>query len=197
MGINILIKAQNDFAEAHPQWFSQGGGYTLGTLLCLEEFLLLLYGQGLLQAFTSMLESLIDLTNAVVAELKLAEAAINVLIETTQSMINAVNSLISTAAGLISKFPFTDPNFLSCPIVQQIKNAISAYIPSLSGFFKAIKNGEQWILTQEYKLIRLEKQLTWYQTAIQKVEAFSIMLQAIVEAINMQYPGGKPATTIT
>lgn len=193
MGISILIAATKNLSQKYPAVFAEGG-FTISTLLCLEAFLALLAGQNLLEIFRAELEALITLTNAVVAELNVAVAIANVAIEVTQSGINAVNALIGDAESIVNKFPFNDPNFLSCPLVQEIKNAITAYIPSTAGFFKAIKDGEHWILAQEYKLLRLNKAIIWYQQQIQYVEAFSIMLQAIVQAIDTQYPGGKPSS---
>ena len=210
MGLQILIAKTQALRAKYPIW--SVSGWSLGALLCLEEFLQLLALQGLLQPFKEALLTLAAMGDELIT-------ALNLLVSTMQVAIQVANTFISTFSALINdiqnfgvKFPFSNPNFISCPPVKAIeeyllflpkylRNQAKSLLQKLPGgagtLMKKLNQLPQTIKYYEYKVLVLTKQVKMLQLQIQKLQAFLEMIAAVVEAIDKQFPPGSGPTFIS
>jgi len=187
MGLDILTAElrqlrQNQQAAGQTGWF-----FNIANLLCLEEFLLLLFAAGVLKAFKEALDVLIT---SVAAQVALLEVVVAQLIATNnilETLINTFKSAIAAAEAKLSLFPFGNPLFQQCPIVQQIEQDIASIVPSVTGLLKKYTNGILNINALQYQLLRNQKYLLQLNQKIANLQASILAWQAIVNAIAAQF----------
>lgn len=164
------------------------GWLAISSLLCLEEFLLLLFTAGILQEFKIALDGLIAAAAAQVAILEVVVAELEAINTILSTFINTVKSLIAAAVSKLSLFPFNNPLFLECPIVQAIEQDIAALIPSpLTPFAKIYKGTLADINLIQYQLLRNQKSLLQINQKIAALQQSILAWQAIVNAIADQF----------
>jgi hypothetical protein len=188
MGLDILTAElkkirQNQTAAGQTGWF-----FSIAGLLCLEEFLLLLFSAGVLKPFKEALIVLITTTAAEIALLEVVTAQLLAANNIIEAFINTFTSALAAAQAKLSLFPFSNPAFQQCPIVQTIEQDIVSALPSTSGAFaKVYKKGLAEIQLLKYQLLRNQKYLLQVNAQITNLQASVLAWQAIVNAISAQF----------
>jgi hypothetical protein len=187
MGLPILQAALKKQLENTAN-ASLTGWLAISSLLCLEEFLLLLFTAGILEEFKVALEGLIAAAAAQVAILEVVVAELESINTVISTFINTVKSLIAAAAAKLSIFPFNNPLFQQCPIVQAIEQDITVLVQSsLSPFAKVYKGTLADINLLQYQLLRNQKSLLQINQKIAALQQSILAWQAIINAIANQF----------
>lgn len=188
MGLDILTAElrklrQNSKAADKTGWF-----LNIANLLCLEEFLLLLFSAGVLKPFKEALLVMIQTVGADIALLEVVVAQLIAANYILEAFVNTFKDALAAAKAKLSLFPFSDPLFQQCPIVQRIEQDIVALLPSPSGVFaKFFKGTLADIQLAEYTLLRNQKNLLQLNAQIDTLQASVLAWQAIVNAIAAQF----------
>lgn len=204
MGLPYLEEQLAKLKVKYPK-VCTGYSWSISTLICLEEFLQFLHLQGLLQPFKSALMGIIAIGQSLVTALQLAISQAQVFIKIMETSIATLRSFVDQAAGLATKFPFLNPAFTSCPIVQKVKNYLNlprflpgpeALLPaSVKTFYKKLKMAPDTIRKYEYEIYRQLKIIKKLEQQVAQLQAFLDMAAAIVQAIDIQFPGGSGSIT--
>jgi len=188
MGLDILTAElrqlrQNPTAADQTGWF-----FNIANLLCLEEFLLLLFSAGVLKPFKEALLVMIATVGAQIALTEVVVAQLIASITILEAFVNTFTGALAAAQAKLSLFPFSNPLFQQCPIVQQTKQAIVARLPSPSGAFAKIYKGTLAdIQLLQYELLRKQEYLLQLNAQIANLQASVLAWQAIVNAIAAQF----------
>src|ERR1035437_2582824 len=184
MGIPYLIAGTKAITDKYPNAF--GGPTGLAIVLCVEDFLNFLAATPtVLASFRALLLSLMTFVDLQVATLELLVSQLDVITTVANALIQPYRALKAQIESELNQFNFDA--FQDCPIVQQVRESILSQSPSIPGV-STIRNIDGKIMQAEYELLQWQKQVARLNAQIEKLKVSKLLFQAIIDAIDAQYP---------
>jgi hypothetical protein len=186
MGLPQLIAATKN---VDPAYF--GGSVGLAAVLCIEDFLnVLAQNPIILATFKSFLQTLITFINLQVETLQLFVDTLLLQIDIITPIIQEYLVIKTQLASELSQFGIS--KFTACPPILYIQNAMTSQASGtslLGKAFQGVRSMDAYITRLQLKVIKLKNQISRINAYIAELKATTIIFQAIINAINAQYPG--------
>lgn len=197
MGLDILTER---LQKIRSDSLSSGRAvrWTVGGMICLDEFLkLLAKNLAALAQFKTLLMGLIITASEAVAALNLIVAQLETANNVANTFLQTFKSAKRAALSSLIPFPFGSDTFSQCPPVQEIKEFITSQIPKpdpsslLPGnakrYAKKYKQATQAFKELEYRIYSNQKKIGKLRIKIQDIQTQILAWQAVVDAITAQF----------
>ena len=186
MGLPQLIAGTKNI---DPAYF--GGSVGKAAVLCIEDFLnVLAQNPVILATFKNLLQTLIVFIELQVKTLQLFVNTLLLQIDIITPIIQEYQAVKAQLASELSQFGVD--KFTACPPILYIQRAMTAQASGtsvLGKVFAGVRNMDAYIMGLQFKVIKLKEQVAKINAYIAELNVTTIIFQAIIDAIDAQYPG--------